>query len=118
MPAKQAELAMDRSERTSGPPPFDDLPATVQAAFQNRTMLTAKELASLLEMDPDTLRKHIKNGDIKGRTKGTGRVRRMGFYNRRRGKLSSSPRPPRCGGIILFKGAIACTSPDWPPLLH
>jgi hypothetical protein len=72
-----AELAMDRqSERTSGLPPFDDLPATVQAAFQGRTMLTAKELASLLEMDPDTLRRHIKNGDIKGRTKGTGRVRR------------------------------------------
>lgn len=72
-----AELAMDRqSERTSGLPPFDDLPATVQEAFQGRTMLTAKELASLLEMDPDTLRRHIKNGDIKGRTKGTGRVRR------------------------------------------
>ena len=72
---------MDRqSERTSGLPPFDDLPATVQAAFQGRATLPAKELASLLEMDVDTLRKHIKNGDIRGRTKGVGKVRRHWIF--------------------------------------
>ena len=76
-----AELAMDRqSERTSDLPPFDDLPATVHAAFQGRTLLSAKELASLLEVDPDTLRRHIKNGDITGRTKGVGKVRRRWVF--------------------------------------
>jgi hypothetical protein len=60
----------------SGLPPYDDLPATVQVAFHGRTMLSAKELASVLEMDRETLRKHIRNGDITGRLKGTGRVRR------------------------------------------
>jgi len=60
----------------SGLPPYDDLPATVQAAFHGRTMLSAKELASVVEMDPDTLPRHINNGDITGRIKGVGKVRR------------------------------------------
>jgi hypothetical protein len=60
----------------SGSAPYDDLPATIEAAFSGRTMLSAKELAAVLEMDPKTLRKHIENGDIAGRFKGTGRIRR------------------------------------------
>jgi hypothetical protein len=42
-------------------------------------MLSAKELASVLEMDPDTLRNHIKNGDITGELKGPARFGDTGF---------------------------------------
>lgn len=60
--------------------PYDDLPQRVQNAFCDRTMLSATELAGVLEMDPKTLRKLIGNGDIAGRLKGTGMKRpRWGF---------------------------------------
>jgi hypothetical protein len=55
--------------------PYDDLPNTVLAAFAKRTMLTATEVARLLEMDPDTLRYHVRNGEITGRIKGAGKVK-------------------------------------------
>jgi hypothetical protein len=43
---------------------YDDLPKTVLAAFENRTMLSALEVARLLEIDPKTLQKLIANGEI------------------------------------------------------
>jgi hypothetical protein len=59
---------------TRGLPPYDDLPETVQAAFRGRTMLSMPELATLLEMSVPTLRAHVANGDISGRSKGVGKI--------------------------------------------
>jgi hypothetical protein len=60
----------------NGLPPYDDLPQTVLTAFRDRTMLSMLELAAVLEMDVTTLRAHVAEGDISGRFKGVGRIKR------------------------------------------
>lgn len=54
---------------------YQDLPAKVLAAFADRTMLSTRELARVLEIDRGTLSKLVANGDISGRLRGTGSTR-------------------------------------------
>jgi hypothetical protein len=56
--------------------PYEDLPEKILAAFADRTMLSLGELARVLEMDRETLKKIRERGDITGRIKGVGRVKR------------------------------------------
>jgi hypothetical protein len=60
----------------NGLPPYDDLPETVQVAFRGRTMLSMPELAAALEMHVQTLRAHVSSGNITGRFKGVGKIKR------------------------------------------
>ena len=56
--------------------PYEDLPEKVLAAFAGRTMLSATELAPVLDMHSQTLRALIAKGVITGRLKGVGKIRR------------------------------------------
>jgi len=56
--------------------PYEDLPEKVLAAFSDRTMLSTIELARVLEMDDQTLRKMMAKGLISARLKGVGKIRR------------------------------------------
>jgi hypothetical protein len=64
----------------NGLPPYDDLPETVQIAFRGRTMLSMPELATALEMHVQTLRAHVSSGNIAGRFKGVGKIKRRMFF--------------------------------------
>jgi hypothetical protein len=60
--------------------PYDDLPDAVRMAFSNRAVLSAPEIARLLEMDPKTLRRHLARGDITARQKGFGNICRRWVF--------------------------------------
>jgi hypothetical protein len=67
--ALEVRHAMEKS-------PYEDLPEKVLAAFADRTMLSASELAPLLDMDSGTLRGLVAEGLIAGRLKGIGKKKR------------------------------------------
>jgi hypothetical protein len=43
---------------------YSDLPPALAAAFQERATISGPELCKLLPMDPETLRRHCKAGNI------------------------------------------------------
>lgn len=51
------------------------LPKRVQAAFEDRTWLTLRELANAFEFSESTVRRHANDGTLPAHRKGTGRVK-------------------------------------------
>ena len=72
----------------------DDVPENVRLAFADRTLLSVPEVVALLGIDAKTLRKHIANGDLPGRIKGTGTVRRHWVFTIADVAKFLAPKPP------------------------